>query len=151
MNACFGWEFICLFFPIIREMLSFLGVALGQLMPNGWRYFLVMFLLWPTIFLEFFNICDLHIYPNTEAVTFIVRGKNQFIEIGIAYSNNKYWSEQFFYIYGDQEASLLKGLPLEHTVPREWGASKENCECFKLFSSFNFLFYIILFWIRFFW
>jgi hypothetical protein len=80
------WVGICLpFSPIIREMLSFLGEALEQLMPNGRRYFLAMFLLWPTIFpgetmliSELFNICGPHIYPNTEVVTFMVSGKNQF-------------------------------------------------------------------------
>ena len=34
------------FAPIITELLSFLGIALRHLMPNGLRYFLPMFLLW---------------------------------------------------------------------------------------------------------
>jgi hypothetical protein len=37
--------------PIVQEFLSFLGIVSGQLMPSGWRYFLLTFLLWPIMFL----------------------------------------------------------------------------------------------------
>jgi hypothetical protein len=84
------------FAPTIRELLSFLGITLGQLMPNGWRYFLATFLLWPVVFSlplsisEFLNIYGPHIYPTYKMVTLIVRGKNQFIKLGSTYSNNKH-------------------------------------------------------------
>ena len=91
-----------LFPPIVQELLSSLGIVPGQLMSNGWRYFL----LWPIVFSreimlipKFLNIYGPHMYPNSETVTFMVRGKNQFIELGSTYSNNKYWAEQFFYIF----------------------------------------------------
>lgn len=124
----------------------------GQLIPNGWRYFLATFLLCPTVFPgqlmsvpEFLNIYGPHFYRATESGTFMVRGKNQFIELGSTYSNNKHWSEQFFYILGEWEASSSEALPLKHTVPREWGATQENCKYLCLFpfllSRFGFLYF----------
>jgi hypothetical protein len=67
-------------------------------------------------------------YPNSEIVTFMVRGKNQFIELGSTYSNNKYWAEQFFYIFGSWEVSDSEDRPLEHSIPQEWGVSQESYE-----------------------
>jgi hypothetical protein len=121
--------------PIVWELLSFLGIAPGQLMPNDWRYFFSTFLLWPIVFPgetmsipEFLNIYGPHMYPNSETVTFMVRGKNQFIELGNTYSNNKYWAGQFFYIFGGWEAADSKDHPLRHSIPWEWGVSRESCE-----------------------
>jgi hypothetical protein len=88
---------LLLFPPIIRELLSFLHVAPRQLMPNGWKYFFSTFLLWPSEFpvetllvSEFLNIYGPHTYPTSKMVTFMVRGKNQYIEHGSTYSNNKH-------------------------------------------------------------
>jgi hypothetical protein len=39
---------------------------------------------------EFLNICGPHAYPTSEMMTFMVQGKNQFIELGNKYSNNKH-------------------------------------------------------------
>jgi hypothetical protein len=60
-----------------------------------------------------------HAYPNSEIVTFMVRGKNQFIKLGSMYSNNKYWAEQFFYIFRAWEAADSEARPLKHSVPWE--------------------------------
>lgn len=120
---------------IIREMLSFWGVASGQLMPNGCRYFLAMLLLWLSMFpgktmsvSKFLNIYGLQIYPNIEKVTFMVHGKNQFIEVGKTYSNNKHWAKQFFYVSGAWKVSTLETLPLKHIVLHKWGTFRESCE-----------------------
>lgn len=140
-----GWNLS----PIIRKLLPYLGVAPGQLMPNGWQYFLATFLQWPTVFPrqvmsipKFLNIFGPHFCQANETVTFIVRWKNQFIKLGSTYSNNKHWSEQFFYISGNWEASPFKTLLLKHIIPREWGTSQEDCKCscFSLSSIWVFLF-----------
>ena len=55
-------------FPqIVWELLSSLGIAPAQLMPNGWRYFFLTYLLWPIVFSgeimsipEFLNIYGPH-------------------------------------------------------------------------------------------
>jgi endo-1,4-beta-D-glucanase Y len=60
--------------------------------------------------LEFLNIYGPHMYPNLEMVTFMVRGKNQFIELRSTYSNNKYWVEQFFYIFENWKAADSEAL-----------------------------------------
>ena len=132
---------------IIRELLSFLGIAPGQLMPNGWRYFLATFLLWPAVFLgevlsisEFLNIYGPQIYPTSKTMTFMVRGKNQFIELGSTYSNNKHKAEQFFYIFGTWEAMESEVIPLQYFVPQAWGIFRESCE----YSQFFFLFLFII-------
>ena len=78
--------------------------------------------------LEFLNIYKPYAYSNSQMVTFMVHGKNQFIELGSTYSNNKYWVEQFFYIFGAWEAVDSKALPLKHSIPREWVAPQESCK-----------------------
>ena len=92
-------------------------------MLNGWRYFFSTSLLWLIVFTgeimsipEFLNIYRPHVYPNSVIVTFMVRWKNQFIELRSTYSNNKYWAEQFFYIYGNWEAADSESRPLKHSV-----------------------------------
>ena len=123
-------------FPqIVRELLSSLGIAPAQLMPNGWRYFFSTYLLWPIVFQgetmsipEFLNIYGPHMYPTNGLVTFMVRGKNQFIELESTYSNNKCWGEQFFYISGNWEAADSEACPLRHSIPRKWGVSRESCK-----------------------
>jgi len=39
------------FHDIVRDLLYYLQVALFQIIPNGWRYFLATYLLWPTVHL----------------------------------------------------------------------------------------------------
>jgi hypothetical protein len=60
-----------------------------------------------------------HAYPNAKIVTFMVCGKNQFIKLGSMYSNNKYWAEQFFYIFWAWEATDSEARPLKRSVPWE--------------------------------
>jgi hypothetical protein len=78
---------------------------------------------------EFLNIYAPHMYPTLGTVTFQVRGgKNQFIDLGSRFSNNKGWGEQFFYISGNWEAADSEPCPLRHSVPCEWGVSQERCK-----------------------
>jgi len=67
-------------FPnIVQELLCYLRVALFQIKPNGWRYFLATCLLWPMVLpghqmtiQEFFVICQLALYKD-EILAFTVQ------------------------------------------------------------------------------
>jgi hypothetical protein len=64
-------------------------------MPNGCRFFLASYMIWPEInprlemsIPEFFAICR-PVYSKTGILAFTVSAKQQFITIKQLYSNNK--------------------------------------------------------------
>jgi hypothetical protein len=120
---------------IVTKLLSFLGIAPGQLMHNGRSYFLATFLLCPSMFPgetisvpKFLNIYGHQIYPTYETVTFMVCRKNQFIELESTYSNNKHWVEKFFTFSELGRCMHWRPLPLQHSNSQEWGVPQESCE-----------------------
>jgi hypothetical protein len=96
-------------FPrIVREVCAFLGVAPGQIAPNGWRYVVASSILWRQVLgtemdaAQFFSIYR----PSTKdgAVELRVRQDPIFIYLDQRkYGNNKGWRQQFFQVSGEWE------------------------------------------------
>jgi hypothetical protein len=73
--------------PIIQELLCYLQLSPFQVIPNGWRLFLALYMIWPEInlghqmsILEFFAIYW-PVYSKIETLAFTVRAKQQFVMI----------------------------------------------------------------------
>jgi hypothetical protein len=113
-------------FPkIVREVCAFLGVAPGQIAPNGWRYVVASSILWRGVLgtemdaAQFFSIYR----PSTKdgAVELRVRQDPIFIHLEQRkYGNNKGWREQFFRVSGEWESPSQSVIPDSERVPREW-------------------------------
>jgi hypothetical protein len=95
INGCFWPVFVSLFNPSPRELLCYHQLSLFQVMPNGCRFFLASYMIWPEInprlemsIPEFFAICR-PVYSKTGILAFTVSAKQQFITIKQLYSNNK--------------------------------------------------------------
>jgi hypothetical protein len=113
-------------FPkIVRVVCSFLGVAPGQIAPNGWRYVVASSILWRLVLgtemdaAQFFSIYR----PSTKdgAVELRVRQDPIFIYLDQRkYGNNKGWREQFFRVSGEWECPSQSVISDSQRVPREW-------------------------------
>jgi hypothetical protein len=113
-------------FPrIVREVCTFLGVAPGQIAPNGWRYEVASSILWRQVLgtemdaAQFFSIYR----PSTKdgAVELRVHQDPIFIYLDQRkYGNNKGWRQQFFRVSGEWECPSQSAIPDTQRVPREW-------------------------------
>lgn len=113
-------------FPkIVREVCALLGVAPGQIAPNGWRYVVASSILWRLVLgtemdaAQFFSIYR----PSTKDGTVELRVRQDPIFIYLdqrKYGNNKGWREQFFRVSGEWECPSQSVIPDSERVPREW-------------------------------
>jgi hypothetical protein len=116
-------------FPkIARELLCYLGVAPFQIAPNGWRFLIACYLLWPELnpghemsIEEFLNVY--RPFPCKEisgVLSFTARERYQVIGLGGSFSNNKEWHKEFFFVSGNWECPEGEDLPPNKRVPRSF-------------------------------
>jgi hypothetical protein len=103
----------------------FLGVAPGQIAPNGWRYVVASSILWRQVLRTEMDAAQLFsIYrPSTKdgAVELRVHQDPIFIYLDQRkYGNNKGWRQQFFRVSGEWECPSQSAIPDSQRVPREW-------------------------------
>lgn len=131
---------ICLpFHPIVRELLTYFQLSPFQVIPNGWRFFLRSYILWPSInprclmsipeFLALYR----SLFKESGTMSFISRRTTPgliWIDSKGHQSNNKGWDYEFFYVSREWECSSGQVLSEEEKVPREWGTLKKEWDDF---------------------
>jgi hypothetical protein len=131
--------------PIVRELLQYLHVSPGQILPNGWRYFFATYIQWPTIFdgqlmsiREFFNIYRAQAYTDG-TVGFKSRGSSLFIYLHPTLLSNKVWRNEYFLVSGAWECAPTETLTEEQRILRNWSApSADGKFLLDPISVFNF-------------
>ncbi|XP_059459492.1 uncharacterized protein LOC132189035 [Corylus avellana] len=111
---------------IARELLCHLGVAPFQIAPNGWRFLIACYLLWPEAnpghemsveeFLKVYRPMPLQ--EVSGVLSFTAREKLQVIGLGGTYTNNKDWHKEFFFVSGDWECLPDEDLSQVLRIPR---------------------------------
>jgi hypothetical protein len=113
-------------FPeIARDFVLFLMVAPSQIMPNAWRYLFSSYILWRLVLkkemkiLQFFNIYRPR-QTSEGIIELCVRHPPIFIKLKSGLTNNKFWEQQFFRVYGEWECSEGTLLPENRKMLRTW-------------------------------
>ena len=136
--------------PFVRELLDFLGLAQGQVNPNGWRTIISCMVMWRinsngqedlTVdeFLFYYEPC--HIALSQSFWTFKNRDANTRIVQGLP-SFDRIWKDGHFFVCGDNWERLSQEDPRDFVgVRRSWGTPSSSGVCFLLvvFSLFFFL------------
>uniref|UniRef100_A0A2N9IZD3 Transposase (putative) gypsy type domain-containing protein n=1 Tax=Fagus sylvatica TaxID=28930 RepID=A0A2N9IZD3_FAGSY len=84
--------------PFVRELLDFLGLAPGQVNPNGWRTIIACMVMW----------------RNRDANTRIVQGLP---------SSDRIWKDKYFFVCGDNWERLPQEDPRDFVGVRSVGSS----------------------------
>jgi hypothetical protein len=135
--------------PFVRELLDFLGLAPGQVNPNGWRTIISCMVMWRvnsngqedlTVdeFLFCYEPCQIALsrgfwtFKNRDANTRIVQGLP---------SSDRIWKDKYFFVCGDNWERLPQEDPRDFVkVRRSWGTPSPSGVCFS-FSSFSCFFF----------
>jgi hypothetical protein len=131
--------------PFVRELLDFLGLAPGQVNPNGWRTIISCMVMWRvnsnrcedlTVdeFLFCYEPCQIALsrgfwtFKNRDANTRVVQGLP---------SSDRIWKDKYFFVCGDNWERLPQEDPRDFVgVRRSWGTPSSSGVCFS-FSSFS--------------
>uniref|UniRef100_A0A2N9HNJ5 Transposase (putative) gypsy type domain-containing protein n=1 Tax=Fagus sylvatica TaxID=28930 RepID=A0A2N9HNJ5_FAGSY len=116
--------------PFVREFLDFLGLAPGQINPNGWRTIITCMVMWRVTsngsedltvdeFLFCYEPCQIALsrgfwtFKNRDANTRIVQGLP---------SSDRIWKDKYFFVCGDNWERLPQEDPRDFVgVRRSWG------------------------------
>uniref|UniRef100_A0A2N9H2L5 Transposase (putative) gypsy type domain-containing protein n=1 Tax=Fagus sylvatica TaxID=28930 RepID=A0A2N9H2L5_FAGSY len=116
--------------PFVRELLDFLGLAPGQVNPNGWRIIVSCMVMWRVSsngsedltvdeFLFCYEPCQIALsrgfwtFKNRDANTRIVQGLP---------SSDRIWKDKYFFVCGDNWERLPQEDPRDFVgVRRSWG------------------------------
>jgi hypothetical protein len=94
-------------FPeIAPDFVLFLMVASSQIMPNAWRYLFASYVLWRLVLKKEMKIIQfLNIYRPRQTsegmIELCVCHPPIFIKLKSGLTNNKFWEQQFFRVYGE--------------------------------------------------
>ena len=131
--------------PFVRELLDFLGLASGQVNPNGWRTIISCMVMWRVSsngsedltvdeFLFCYETCQIVLsrgfwtFKNRDANTRIVQGLP---------SSDRIWKDKYFFVCGDNWERLPQEDPRDFVgVCRSWGTPSSSGVCFS-FSSLS--------------
>uniref|UniRef100_A0A2N9GF90 Transposase (putative) gypsy type domain-containing protein n=1 Tax=Fagus sylvatica TaxID=28930 RepID=A0A2N9GF90_FAGSY len=131
--------------PFVRELLDFLGLAPGQVNPNGWRTIIACMVMWRVSsngsedltvdeFLFCYEPCQIALsrgfwtFKNRDANTRIVQGLP---------SSDRIWKDKYFFVCGDNWERLPQEDPRDFVgVRRSWGTpSPSGCWIVLLLNS----------------
>jgi hypothetical protein len=130
--------------PFVRELLDFLGLAPGQVNPNGWRTIISCMVMWRVSsngsedltvdeFLFCYKPCQIALsrgfwtFKNRDANTRIVQGLPL---------SDRIWKDKYFFVCGDNWERLPQEDPRDFVgIRRSWGTPSSSGVCF----SFSFL------------
>jgi hypothetical protein len=125
--------------PFVRELLDFLGLAPGQVNPNGWRTIIASMVMWRVSsngsedltvdeFLFCYEPCQIALsrgfwtFKNRDANTRIVQGLP---------SSDRIWKDKYFFVCGDNWERLPQEDPRDFVgVRRSWGTPSPSGVCF---------------------
>ncbi len=124
--------------PFVRELLDFLGLAPGQVNPNGWRTIVSCMAMWRvnngceelTVdeFLFCYEPCQIALsrgfwtFKNRDANTKVVQGLP---------SSNRIWKDKYFFVCGDNWERLPQEDPRDFVrIHRSWGVPSSSGVCF---------------------
>ena len=131
--------------PFVRELLDFLGLAPGQVNPNGWRIIVSFMVMWRVSsngsedltvdeFLFCYEPCQIALsrgfwtFKNRDANTRIVQGLP---------SSDRIWKDKYFFVCGDNWERLPQEDPRDFVgVRRSWGTPSSSSVCFSFSSLF---------------
>ena len=118
--------------PLARDLLIFLGIAPGQLAPNGWRFLIGAIYLWPQRFGYELTLPELlwiyRPFPLFGEVGFFSLSARQGKKvISRCPSNNKGWKKKFFHV---STLGFCEENPAGHPLPTVW-ASELNGKAFS--------------------
>uniref|UniRef100_A0A2N9FI21 Transposase (putative) gypsy type domain-containing protein n=1 Tax=Fagus sylvatica TaxID=28930 RepID=A0A2N9FI21_FAGSY len=119
--------------PFVRELLDFLGLAPGQVNPNGWRTIIASMVMWRVSsngsedltvdeFLFCYEPCQIALSRGSRGFwTFKNRDANTRIVQGLP-SSDRIWKDKYFFVCGDNWERLPQEDPRDFVgVRRSWG------------------------------
>jgi hypothetical protein len=131
--------------PFVRELLDFLGLAPGQVNPNGWRTIISCMVIWRVSsngqedltvdeFLFCYDPCQIALsrgfwtFKNRDANIRIIQG---------LHSSDRIWKDEYFFVCGDNWERLPQEDPRDFVgVRRSWGTPSSSSVCFSSFFFF---------------
>uniref|UniRef100_A0A2N9FMS3 Transposase (putative) gypsy type domain-containing protein n=2 Tax=Fagus sylvatica TaxID=28930 RepID=A0A2N9FMS3_FAGSY len=116
--------------PFVRELLDFLGLAPGQVNPNGWRTIIACMVMWRVCsngsedlsvdeFLFCYEPCQIAL--SRGFWTFKNRDANSRVVQGLP-TSDRIWKDKYFFVCGDNWERLPQEDPRDFVgVRRSWG------------------------------
>ena len=134
--------------PFIMELLGFLGIALGQLMPNSWRIVVNCMEIWLATNEDMIKVSELvHLYRLKESKEYgyyelVPWARRARIVRGLP-SSFRYWKSRFVFVSGDDfETPASEAWGDVPRLLRQWGTPHLGASILPIVCWFMFFVFI---------